>query len=82
MSQGCIVFTPNSPNVSEILKHNINGIIYKKDGSDLINKLNELIADEVKLKTLQKNSIDWVSKNCKLEVLSKLEFEDYLFVLK
>ena len=82
MSQGCIVFTPNSPNVSEILKHNMNGVIYKKEGSDLINKLNELIADDVKVKTLQKNSIDWVSKNCTLEILSKLEFDDYLFALK
>lgn len=82
MSLGCIVFTPYSSNIGEIIQHNFNGIIYKKESTDLITELNNLIDNELKIKKLRENSIKWITENCEIGVLSKLEFEDYSLVLK
>ena len=75
MSAGCIVIAPDVPGVSEIIEHNVNGILYQfKDGN--LNQLIEEI-DNSKYSIISKNAKEFINKNHLLEVVAKKEYEIY-----
>ena len=68
--------------LEQITSSNSTPKTIKKSITDLITELNNLIDNELKIKKLRENSIKWITENCEIGVLSKLEFEDYSLVLK
>ena len=75
MSAGCVVIAPDVPGVSEIIEHNVNGILYQfKDGN--LNQLIEEI-DSNKYSIISKNAKEFINKNHLLEVIAKKEYEIY-----
>jgi len=82
MSAGCIVLGNKIESVEEIIKNNENGFLFSfKNESPLqiINKLNKQPSD---LQTISLNAVKSIKENNSIEVISKLEIEDYKKLVK
>ena len=82
MSKGCIIIAPNQENISEIISHRVNGVLYTKKKNNILGILNELIKDEQTMKKISKNAIDHTIKNNSLELFLNKEIADFKNVMK
>ena len=77
MSKGCIVIAPNHENITEIIDHRYNGILYSKEKNNPLEIIQELINDNKALKNISKNAIEHTIKNNSLELFLNNEIADY-----
>ncbi len=82
MSKGCIVIAPNHENITEIIDHRYNGILYSKEKNNPLEIIQELINDNKALKNISKNAIEHTIKNNSLELFLNNEIADYRRVAK
>jgi glycosyltransferase involved in cell wall biosynthesis len=75
----CVLSTPLAGTV-EILPDESFGIVYSTE-DNFVNKLNELLSDEIKLNELGKNGYDYVIKNHDWTILSKKIVEKFKSVM-
>ena len=75
----CVLSTPLAGTV-EILPNESFGIVYSTE-DNFVNKLNELLSDEIKLNELGKNGYDYVIKNHDWAILSKKIVEKFKSVM-
>jgi len=80
MSLGVIVIAPNIPNISEIIKHNENGILFNLKKNSLRNLVK--ILDTFDLSKIRKNAYGYIKTNHSLDYLTKKEISIYKNLLR
>lgn len=76
MNSGCIVLAKSTPNIKEIIEHDVNGLIY--DNLDnLIKILNDTSSDKKKIKRISDEAYNSVQNNNKLSKLAALEYQEF-----
>ena len=75
MASGCVVVAKNSPNVSEIIQNNVNGILY--DDKDNLNELIEkILNNKNEWIRISNNSIKTIRENNLLDKIVEEEYSD------
>ena len=77
MSCGLVVIGKNSTGINEIIKHNQNGFLLKKDESNINDILKYISLNNKKLLTLRKRARNYVIKNHNINDFIEVEQKLY-----
>ncbi len=80
MSNGCIPIVLQADYVSEIIKHNQNGIILKSENDEIVKIINYLNENEKLINNLSKNASTYVTSNYSKNKIMKEEIDLYNLV--
>ena len=82
MAAGCVIFASNISNHQDLITHNKNGFLFEL-GSDNLNQLfKKHFRSSDYLSEISRNVYDIANEKFELNILSKIEYEDYLSVIK
>ena len=82
MAAGCVIFASNISNHQDLITHNKNGFLFEL-GSDNLNQLfKKHFRSPDYLSEISRNAYDIANEKFELNILSKIEYEDYLSVIK
>ncbi len=82
MSNGCVVIAPNIENISELIVHDENGILYDPSTDNLLKIINKLLSDDDKLNKISCEAIKFIEKNYSLKSYINLEISEYQSLIK
>ncbi len=77
MGSGCVSVVSDIPNNKEIIKNNLNGIIFNKEKDNLLNIISQLFQNETTLQEISKNGIQYINENNSLKLIADKEFTNY-----
>ena len=75
MAVGCVVVASNIKNHSEIIENGKTGVLFEKD-DDLQKILKDLLSNNLKMKFLSDNALEYVKNNHHIDDLISKEIED------
>lgn len=81
LSVGCLVFASDIPNHQDLITNNQNGLLFKLGNYELKKQFFKFISESSKIREISLNAYEESAKNFELEIVSKREFEDYIFLL-
>ncbi len=77
MSMGCVVIANRNKNIEEIIKDNINGILFEFSEKNLINKINNILTNNDQFNQISNAGKKYIKENNNFKKILKKELEIY-----
>ena len=81
MANGCLVIGRENKNINEIIKHNLNGILYNSN-DNLLEIIESVIRNKTKFEMLTEEGYEYILNTNHIDKIIKIEQESYKYLAK